>query len=442
MRIRILSLTFICFSLFTIAQENLLQSGPMVAYSTMKEVMLWAQTNEETKVHFVYWNTKTPEQKNKSNSVHTKKENGFVAKVIADKLEPGNSYNYELYINDVLIIRPYPLELQSQPIWKWRHDAPDYSFAIGSCAYINETKYDRPGTPYGSNYQIFESIYKSQPDFMVWLGDNVYLREADWNSKTGIIHRYSHTRSTKELQPLLASTHHYGIWDDHDYGPNNSDRSYHLKKVTETTFKDFFPSPNYIFDEGITSFIQWADSEFFLLDNRYWRTPNKRTDLEREILGEKQMEWLIDALVNSFAPFKFVVMGGQFLNPAKHGEAYSKIAPKERLELIDAIQELKIEGVIFLTGDVHRTELTKIDMPNGYPLYDLTVSPFTSGVSRFRGEDNINQVENTVFNKHNYGLLKVLGTEDSRTLEINILDSNGELQWQKRISANELTFKD
>lgn len=431
-----------CMCFFIQAQETILKSGPMVGYSTMKEVLLWAQTTQGSKVHFVYWDTNNPNQKYTTNPIITENDNGFIAKAIANKLEPGITYSYQLYLNDTLVDRPYQLQFQSQPIWKWRHDAPDYSFAIGSCAYINEAKYDRPGKPYGSEYQIFESIHKSNPDFMVWLGDNVYLREADWNSKTGVLNRYNHTRATPEMQAMLGNMHHFGIWDDHDYGPNNSDRSYHLKKVTEETFKDFLPSPNYIFDEGITSYVQWTDSDFFLLDNRFWRTPNNRTDIEREILGDKQLEWLIDGLVNSFAPFKFVVMGGQFLNPAKHGETYSKIAPQEKQKLIDAIQELKIEGVIFLTGDIHRTELTNVDLPNGYPLYDLTVSPLTSGVSKFTGEDNTNQVENTIVNKQNYGLLKVYGTRDSRTLEINILDSSNILQWRKTISAKELTFKD
>lgn len=34
------------------AQENFLQSGPMVGYSTMKEVLLWVQTNKPANVHF------------------------------------------------------------------------------------------------------------------------------------------------------------------------------------------------------------------------------------------------------------------------------------------------------------------------------------------------------------------------------------------------------
>lgn len=39
----------------------------------------------------------------------------------------------------------------------------------------------------------------------------------------------THSRSVAELQPFLASTHHYAIWDDHDYGPNDSDRGFYNK---------------------------------------------------------------------------------------------------------------------------------------------------------------------------------------------------------------------
>jgi alkaline phosphatase D len=29
---------------------------------------------------------------------------------------------------------------------------------------------------------------------------------------------------------------HYAIWDDHDYGPNNADKSYHLKETSRKVF--------------------------------------------------------------------------------------------------------------------------------------------------------------------------------------------------------------
>lgn len=424
------------------SQKEILQSGPMVGYSTMKEVLLWVQTNRPAQVHFKYWNVKTPQTKIETDRVLTTKKDAYVAHLLADELEPTQQYNYELYINNTKVDRPYPLKFESQPLWLWRNDAPDFSFVTGSCAYINESQYDRPGKPYGSKYQVFSNIAKKQPNFMVWLGDNFYLREADWNSKTGIKHRYTHTRSLPEMQAMLGGMHHYAIWDDHDFGPNNSDRSYPMKRYTNKIFDLFFPSANRIFDEGVTSFVQWADVEFFMMDNRYWRTPNKRNDIEdAKILGDDQVEWLLDALSNSYASFKFVAIGGQFLNPLEKGESHANCAPAERQRLLDGIQKLKINGVIFLSGDVHHTELSKLDLENGYPLYDLTVSPLSAGAYGKDAEENPLHVKGTLVKEQQaFAHIHVSGTKEERTLSIALFDSDGKELWKKEIKASDLKY--
>ncbi len=442
MRKSLIAILILTTFTITTAQESLLQSGPMVGYSTMKEVLLWAQTKQEAQVYFEYWDMKNPHKKFKTDKVLTSKSDIFVARLIADQLEPGIQYEYALYIDNKKVARPYKLQFESQPLWLWRGEAPDFSFTTGSGAYINEKQYDRPGEPYGGDYQIFEDIYKKDPNFMLWLGDNIYLREADWNSRTGILHRNTHARSLPEMQAMLGSIHQYAIWDDHDFGPNDSDRSYPLKKETEKAFKLFFANPNYVFDEGTTGHFQWADCEFFLMDNRYWRTPNKRTDIENhQILGEEQIEWLLDALVNSYAPFKFIVMGGEFLNPAQTYERYAHYAPKERLRIIEAIEKLRINGVIFLTGDVHYTELSKLDLTDGYPLYDITISPLTSHANKNKLVHNPLLVDGTLVTERNYAHIKVFGARRERALEINVYDSDGVLQWVRVIEANDLQFK-
>ena len=66
------------------------------------------------------------------------------------------------------------------------------------------------------------AIAAQRPDLMLWMGDNTYMREPDWYTRTGVFHRYSHTRELPELQPLLAAASHYATWDDHDYGADNA----------------------------------------------------------------------------------------------------------------------------------------------------------------------------------------------------------------------------
>ncbi len=428
---------------FVIAQKNFLQSGPMVGYSSMREVMLWVQTSAPAQVKFGYFEKGKPNTRQFTETITTQKENLFIAHLAAPT-EPSLRYEYELYLNEQKINFDYPLEFQSQTLWQWRTDPPEFEFAIGSCAYINETPYDRPGKPYGGEYQIFEAIRTQKPDFMLWMGDNTYLREADWEVESGIYKRYTHTRSTPEMQALLASTHNYATWDDHDFGPNDSDRSYWLKDITLRAFKLFWANTGYVMKKGVANTFAWNDCQFFMLDNRYFRSPQNKQTGERAYLGEEQLDWLIDALVASKATFKFIVVGGQVLNdnPAQWLENYDKY-PKEKAKLLSEIENNNISGVVFLDGDRHHTELSKMEREDNYPLYDLTVSPLTAGAvgDRSKDEANSHRIEGTYFGERNFGMLKVSGPRKERVLTIRILNNAGKEIWKKEVKASELEKK-
>lgn len=428
------------FTTFLLPQEKYLQSGPMAGYSEMREVLLWVQTNASVKVKFAYYEEGNSSPKQFTEEVVTENQSAYTAKLTAENLEPGRKYQYLLFINGKEVKRPYPLTFQTQKLWQWREEPPDFDFVIGSCAYVNDPPYDRPGEPYGQHYEIFEAIYNQHPDMMLWMGDNVYLRETDWFSRSGILYRYTHTRSLPELQPLLGSAHHYAIWDDHDYGFNNSDRSFRQKQNTLEAFKLFWGNPTFGINgkPGITTMFQWADIDFFLLDNRYYRSPNERSTTERTILGEEQVDWLIDALTVSAAPFKIIVMGGQFLSPVTYSENYANFS-EERNRIIRLITQEKVSGVLFFTGDRHHSELSKLERPNQYPLYDLTVSPLTAGPHTSAAEEpNYLRVPGTLVIERNFARLEVSGPGADRTLKISVFNSTGNELWTQIIKANDL----
>ena len=434
----------IIFSLLFISThaQDLINSGPMVGYSTMQEVLLWVQTDEKAKVHFEYYEIDNPKIRFKTEEKETDKKSGYVAKLIADEVVPGKNYKYEVFINGLKVERDYAMEFQTQKLWKWRTDPPDVNFIIGSCSYVNEPKFDRPGKPYGNNFEIFNSIHSKNPDFMLWLGDNTYLREPDWNSRTGFINRYSHTRALPELQPLLASTHHYATWDDHDFGPNNSDGSFWLKETASEIFKLFWGNPNYDVtgNGGITGFFQWSDLDFFLMDNRYHRTSNNNFTEDRQLLGKDQIDWLINALSFSQAPFKFIAIGGQVISSGAVYENYATY-PEERKYLLDKIREAKIEGVVFLDGDRHHTVLSKMqESENVYPLYDLTCSSLTAGVNKDDESYNVYSLKETLVGVNNFGMLNITGPAKDRELIIKIFDKDGQELWRKSIKANDLKY--
>ena len=425
------------FSATLFAQENLIQNGPMKGYIDMKEAAIWLQTTKPAEVYMKYYPNNDKEQFHFSNRVNTTYDKALTAHLFADTLEPGTTYTYELYINGKKTDLPYPSVFTTQKIWKWRTDAPDFKFAMGSGAYINETAYDRPGKPYGSGYEIYNHIADMHPDFFLWLGDNVYLREPDWNTRAGIFHRYSHDRAIPELQKFWATTHHYAIWDDHDYGPNDSDKGFWNKNETYNAFKLFWANPSYGVGDikSTTTFFNWSDCDFFLMDNRTFRTPNKRIEDNKTELGEEQLQWLFDNLVNSYGTFKFIILGGQFLSNSGEYESYSNYGfAAERQRIIDFIYKQKIKNVIFLTGDVHFSEISVLKKRNQPTLWDITSSALNSGVN-INGDKQPNalRIPESVILEHNYTMLEVTGKRNERVLKVTYYGTKGNKLYEMEI---------
>lgn len=432
---------FHLFILLLVAQVGFaqLQSGPMVGYSDIREVMLWVQTQKPATVKINFWEEQAPGQKMSTEEVRTEKSTAYVAKLYAAELSPGKKYGYEVLIDGKKVNISYPLRFQTQVSLQSRNDPPPFSFALGSCNYIGEEGYDRPGRPYGGQYEIFESIRAKKPDFMLWGGDNIYLRDGDWNTRSGIIHRHTHTRSVPEVQALLGSTHNYAIWDDHDYGPNDADRSYWLKNTSSEIFRLFWANPNYIFDGGCTGTFMWNDAQFFLMDDRWFKAPNDLTAEPRDYYGEEQLKWLIDALVGSKAPFKFVVTGGQVINASAVFENYANYST-ERNQLLQRIAAANIPGVIFLTGDRHSTALHTLKRPGMYPLHDFTISPLTSGSAVPLKEEYANSTidTSTVVLERNFATFDISGPRDNRQLSVKVYDVKGKELWRRELTANDL----
>jgi alkaline phosphatase D len=419
------------------AQKNFLKAGPMLGYVEYREACVWAQTTTAATLQVKYW--KNLDSTFLTEKVQTNAGSNYTAKLIFDKIEPGNTYSYQILINNKPATPQKTYSLKVPALWRWRTDPPTVKFASGSCHYANETVYDRPGTPYGDTLPgIFNSIVNKQPDFMLWLGDNIYLREPDWHSKTGIYKRYDHSRSNAELNNLLSACPNYAIWDDHDFGPNNSDRGFWNKETTLQIFKQYWANPGFGVNglQGITTFFNNGDADFFLMDDRYYRTPEGTPETEAEILGAAQTQWLKDNLLGSEAKFKFVAVGSQFLNTSKAGESFME-STKERDTIISFIQKNKIQNVIFLTGDRHHSEISMLKTDSLPSIYDITVSPLTSGAGTWATkENNTLRVEGSlIVGKRNFATLEITGPRKQRKLTIVFFGREGEELYRYQIEA-------
>lgn len=419
----------------------------MLAYSEMTDAAIWVQTTKPAKAHLVYFKKAEPSRKWRTAPISTTDAGDHIATFQLGGLDTGTEYGYELWLDGKPVKRDYPLEFRTQFHWRWAKNPPEpptFTFATGSCAYISDSpKFDRPGPAYGGEFDIFKSIHARRPDFMVWLGDNIYYREPDWLTEAGMRYRWRKDRSLAELQPLLGSTHHYGIWDDHDFGPNDSDKSFRLRDAALRVFSDYWPQVQYGTSEtkGLFHRFEWADVEFFMLDNRYHRSPNFwPVGPDKKMFGDAQIQWLKEALVDSNATFKIICGGNQMINPMTPFEAFGRV-PDEQKKLFDFIAAQRIQGVMFMSGDRHSTELLKVQWPNApYPWYEYTSSPLTSGSGRNEAEaNNPARVPGTwVTRTRNFGLVQVSGPWRDRKLTLTAHDKDGKELWKHEIKETEL----
>lgn len=425
------------------AQDTLLKNGPMLGYNEIMEANVWLQTSEPAVVHLLYKMEKGDEWMATKN-VRTYEEEFLTAKIKVTDLEPGTDYIYQIFINGEQVLKEDTLKFRTQAFWQFRTDPPPVSVMMGSCLFLNDPPFDRPGKGYGAEFEILDVMSNTEADIMLWLGDNFYYREPDFYSVSRLNYRNVVTRAHPELQPLFRNKINLATWDDHDYGPNNADRSYRMKEETLDLFKSYWLNPGYGTEAtpGVFTRYKYHDIEFFLMDDRYHRAANRDQDVSKDYWGQEQLQWLKDALSSSNASFKFVVNGNQVINSYSGDEAYATFS-EEYQDFYTWLEQNDVRGLVFLSGDRHHTELLKVERSGLYPLYEFTSSPITSGVhSNLRDEtNNPLRVDGTLVNdRRNFGMLKVVGGYRDRTLTLQTIDSEGKLRWEYVIHQNDLRF--
>lgn len=368
-------------------------------------------------------------------------------KIELNGLDFNTSYNYQVILDGKSIAVKFPLTFKTKDLWQYRKPPPDFSFLAGSCSYFNEPKVDRPGTPYGGDSSIFATMANIPAAFHVWLGDAWYTREVDFATAWGLNYRASHDRSMPVLQPFMASMPQYAIWDDHDFGPNDIGKSYELKNESRKVFMNYWANPSYGENgEGIYTKISYGDVDIFLTDNRYFRSQDNLSDTiegkanpQKTYFGQKQMDWLLNGLLYSKASFKIIASGSQVLNHLNEADCFT-LYKSEFKELFSFLERQKIKGVVFLSGDRHHSEIIKMDRQGAYTLYDITASPYTSGVSKVRGKEtnHPDRLPGTLVEKQNFAKINITGIPGARKLEVEFIGLHGEKLAQWSVKEKEL----
>lgn len=440
-----------CILLLTsaIAQTgNGLLSGPWAGNVELRNATIWAEVSPEVKSVAVKFYPEKESRKSKIVVYKGELGNEFnPVKIELNGLEFNTVYAYTLIINGKPAATTFKTSFVTKDLWQYRKPAPDFSLLAGSCAYFNEPVYDRPGKPYGGDSSIFETMAKTEAAFHIWMGDSWYTREVDYSTTWGLNYRVSRDRGQKILQPFMASMPQYAIWDDHDYGPNDAGKSYHLKEESRNIFKNYTLNPSYgEAGQGIYTKLSYSDVDFFLTDDRYFRSEEKLLDsvdgnpaTNKSFFGPMQLEWLKNSLLYSKATFKVIVVGSQVMNPLCKYESMRHYT-REYNDFMQFLLNQKIPGVVFLTGDRHHSEVIRVERTGYYPLYDITVSPYTAGISKVKDEElnNPYRVANTLVEAQNFARIRVSGKKNERILQVQYLGLKGEKVGEWQVSETEL----
>jgi alkaline phosphatase D len=188
-----------------------------------------------------------------------------------------------------------------------------------------------PGTPhkfrmvltscmkFGQPQDSWKLVLEQEPHFHLTVGDTHYADTTDpsiqWNHHL----RY---RRVPEFAPVLRDVPIYSMWDDHDYGPNDSDGTAPGKENSLAGWKQIWANPGAGTPETPGAFYRfsWGEIDFFVVDGRYHRSPDlDPDDGNKRMLGDAQFAWLLDGLKSSTAKFKVVASGSTLNHSERDG---------------------------------------------------------------------------------------------------------------------------
>lgn len=399
--------------------------GPMVGAVTQSSVPVWMQLSGDYFDALVEYTTdpvagpwrRTPPQRARAADNCT-----LVIRI--EDLQPDTTYHYRVLVNgkqDKYLRDTPPQRVRTAPASPAR-----FRVAFGSCARIQSD----PEQP------IWRALAQYRPDLFFWLGDNIY---GDSLTPATLVAEYQRQRFVPSFQPIGRSVPQLAIWDDHDYGLDNFDRTNPIRRQSLEIFRQFWANPasGLPGTPGVFFDYSYGGVDFIFLDDRYHRAPDADEDTpEKEFLGKGQFEWLQQRLLASRAPFKVIACGSGWSRLKGPGGDSWSAYQHERTRLFNFIRDRAIGGVVLLSGDTHfpYVACAPWSEQGGYDLYDLVSSALAQILAE--SSDGMEQrilarmlpdrmIRPPLLGVNNAGIIDFDMTAKTPTLSFNVIDIRG-----------------
>ncbi len=488
-----------CFAVFALAAAAAADTGGVPVFTdgvasgdvTSTSAILWTRIDRAATVKVEVWSNPHLHGKKAFQKVihHVSADRDFTIKADATGLRPDTTYSYRFKHDD-------EDGASFSEVGTFRTAPSAGSASDVRFTYTGDADGTRlpGGAPAFNDFEVLDAARLEGGAFWVFDGDTIYADSpfrssgpAETLAEYHAAHREN--RSYANLRELLAATSVYATMDDHevmnDYDAATIDPARYA--AGRRAFLDYYSvresglphDPSCAGDPLYRRFAWGSEVELFLLDERSCRSADAAavclTDLgptlptsvrqsgvlaffltpspppgclaaifdpARTLLGSAQKARLLSDLAASTAKWKLVVSQEPiqqfFALPYDRWEGYGA----ERNEILTFIQANGIEGVKFLTTDMHATLLNQVALdvfaaptPIAVELVTgpVATNTFQTEVIRLAGEIGLSVFNDLLtfvaradcrnLDRNSYGLVEVLAGAGTVTLKSK--DENG-----------------
>jgi phosphodiesterase/alkaline phosphatase D-like protein len=246
-------------------------------------------------------------------------------------LDPGTAYTYRV------VVEGEPDAGRGHGVFDTPVAGPmSFTVTAGACART------------GSNGAVFDAIRSEDPLLHLITGD-LHYEDLAGSSPRPYLDAYNRALTTPAQAALARAVPMAYVWDDHDYGSNDSDASSPGRSAAREAYRRAVP------DAGVEPGDRPINQAFSIGRVRFVLTDTRSARTDETILGEDQLDWFLDELTTASTTHAVVIWVSSvpWIGEASPGADAWYGVPDERARIADAIAEAGITNLVMIAGDAH-----------------------------------------------------------------------------------------
>lgn len=240
------------------------------------------------------------------------------------------------FVYSITSVRTFPTLNQST----------DIVFAFASCLYFRA--WSDSFTDIKRVYEEHASQHPNVPFFMIHTGDLVY---SDITANDTSLYEES-IRSVvthSQINPVFRAMPVVYMYDDHDYGADNSDFSSPSRGAALSNYRTMIP--NYPLASSNASYFAFTVGRIRIIVTDLLSNAGKHPS---SILGLEQRQWFLNQLSNAtLYDLVIWVSTKPWIGRSGPGRGGWYEYPEERILISNHLAENNVDNLVFISGDAH-----------------------------------------------------------------------------------------